>query len=351
MAEGSLKTAIKEKNIPGSVLLYGPEEYQKGFFRKKVLSTVIGGEEDQFSHLVLAGRDFSLDALEDAVESVGFFLGGRVVELPNLEFPKLSESDRKRLISLLGQVPEGTVVLFVYDSLFLKKDDYRKYKVLMEAVKKVGILEEVVEPTRAALRQWVCKQFAFYKKEISPETAFYLMDYTDGTMATLKQESEKIAGYAKGSVITKEDIMRVCTKSQRAHIFDVTNAIVTGDYDKVLSLISELREKREEPIALISVLSSTFSELYFTKACLKDGIVGSEQIGAAMGMAPNRRFLVKRYLPMAQRSDIVFLRRCVEACMEADADLKGSRVDKWQRIERLIGTMLLAADKSAKRIK
>lgn len=348
MAIDQLKSALKAGELPGLLLFYGPEEYQKGYYREQVLKKVLAGK-DEFSHMVLQGSGFTLDAFEDAVESIGFGSLGKLVEVSNLEFPKVKDAERKRFLALLASLPEYTTVLFYYDAMFLPKDDYKKYKALLDAAGKNGIASEFVEPDRASLAAWVKKQFAYHKKEISKEDVLFLLDYSEGTMAALKQETEKIALSVPGDTVTREDIRRITVKSQKAHIFDVSNAVVEQDYDRALRLIWELRCRKEEPISLASALSGAFCELYFTKACMDGGLVNAGEIAAQYGIAPNRQFLIRRYVGMAQRTQLPFLRRCVEECMEADMDLKGSKVDKWERIERMIGKMLLTSQKNIRR--
>ncbi|MFQ9871717.1 MAG: DNA polymerase III subunit delta [Oscillospiraceae bacterium] len=92
------------------------------------------------------------------------------------------------------------------------------------------------------------------------------MGRSNDNMLTLTNELDKLCAYCAGRAITREDIDRCGMADLNASIFDISKAILKGDYQLTMQRLNDLIEQREEPIAILAVLSSAFIDLYRARA-------------------------------------------------------------------------------------
>ena len=72
-----------------------------------------------------------------------------------------------------------------------------------------------------------------------------------------------------GREITKDDIDLLVTKNLETTVFVVGSALMAGNYDKAYQQLDLLFYQKEEPVAVLAVLSSNLSLIHILKTELR----------------------------------------------------------------------------------
>ena len=209
---------------------------------------------------------------------------------------------------------------------------------LLKETLEQGLTVEFRYQSARELNAWIRKHVQAAGKDISDRDSEYLTFVTGGGMAALGAEIEKIAAYADGPVITRQDIDAVVIPVLDAEIFQLTDAMADGDYEKALQKLRTLLQMQQEPIYLLAAMGSQLRRLLYARICLAAGkgdAALAELLKSATGRAPHS-FVLQKTMTTARRVTDRFCAEAVRLCMEADQKLKGFSGDDGRTLELLL---------------
>ena len=163
-------------------------------------------------------------------------------------------------------------------------------------------------------------------------------------MFILSSEIEKLSFYLlqnKRSTVTAEDIDLVTCAQLDCDAFDLTNAVISGDRPKALSVLEVLKFRRVDPIFIMGEISSTLYTMARVAAEMKNG-GGAAEISKRLGIHEFRVGIFMRALsstePNSSRDGRRRLFDAMNLCALADAELKRNGKD-YEPIERFLCSM------------
>ena len=153
-------------------------------------------------------------------------------------------------------------------------------------------------------------------------------------MSRLIPEIEKVAAYAKGDKVTKDDVEAVANHIPEAVIFDMTDCISQKKYNIALSILAELlADKNNEPIPMLAMLGVQMRKLYAARLAI------DKQLGAKYVMevcSIKQEFIANKLIASARGFTMPQLKRAVELCAEADYQMKSSSVDDRELLKETV---------------
>ena len=138
---------------------------------------------------------------------------------------------------MLSDLPEYVCLIFVYDVIEYKPDGRSK---LAKLIKEQGLVVDFARQEQGDLTDWIARRFRALDHDISTEDARYLIFLCGDLMTGLISEISKVAAYAKDRRVTRQDIDAVATAQLDAVVFQLTDAIANGDFDRGFSVLSDL---------------------------------------------------------------------------------------------------------------
>ena len=331
-----LKQDLKSAQFGRLYLLHGEEHYLRDHYLQLLRSKLLDGPAEEFNYHRFTQENMSLQALAEAVEAMPMMAEYTMVQVDDYDLSRLNEGDRETLAAILSDIPDYCTVVFVFGTVELKYDS--RWKKLKEALEK-GLTVEFRYQTARELNAWIRKHFHAAGKDISDRDSEYLTFITGGGMAALGAEIEKIAAYAEGAAVTRQDIDAVVIPVLDAEIFQLTDAMAEGDYEKAIQKLRTLLQMQQEPIYLLAAIGSQLRRLLYARVCLAAGkgeAALTELLKAASGRAPHP-FVVQKTLTTARRVSDEFCAAAVKLCMEADTALKSfSGGDDGRTLELLL---------------
>ena len=157
----------------------------------------------------------------------------------------------------------------------------------------------------------------------------------------LASEVQKIAMYAEGRPITREDMDTLVMLSAEQAGWKLMDLIAAGKVESALTFAKELMSRGESPYALWSRMVWMVSQLTVVAAYTQEGNTNPADIAKSAGVPfPTARTLI----PLAKKIDMATLNDIVDQFTEADIALKTggyrSTVDATDEITALIDSCI-----------
>ena len=264
-----LKADLAEGTIGEIYIFHGEESYLREYYLGELKKKLVPAGFEEFNFHKLAGKGLSMQDLADAVEAMPMMAERTLVTVTDCDLFKLPDEQRTALLTLLNDFPEYCCLVFVYDQIEYKPN--KTYKKLCEALDKHALPVRFDVQDKSDLINWIARRFRALGKDIDAQTAEHLIFTCGSLMTGLIPEIEKIGAYTTGKRVTVEDINAVADPILDAVVFDMTNAVTKGDYDRASELLGQLLKKQEEPFMILSVIGKELRKIYTARLALDNG--------------------------------------------------------------------------------
>lgn len=328
-ALSALKRDLKEKNPGRFYIFYGEETYLLHYYLDQLEKKLLDGPAADFNTHRLTQENFSLEALRDSLEALPMMAERSYIRVDDVDIFRLGESDRESLSEMLEDVPDYCCLTFVFETVDFKPD--KKQKRLYEALAKAKQVE-FARQTQRDLTAWVVRHFSARDKRISPNLCAYLIDITGGSMAALAGEIDKIAAFSLGPEITKFDIDSVTEPVLDAVVFQMTDAMGTGNYGLALTKLRDLYKMQQDPLAILGAIGSNLRRISAAKVLSAHGR-GPDELMRVCGM---KDYPARKTMASASKFSAAFCDRALHRVAETDIQIKTSYDDPQRLLELLV---------------
>ncbi len=334
MSVDVLKEELKSNKLRNLYLFYGQEEFLKKYYIDSIEKDILENDLSSLNKIVLEGK-FDMQKLEDACETLPVFSERKLVLVRNSGMFKSGKDGAKQqsvkdnLLNYLKNVPSYTVLVFY-------EEEIDKRLKTVDVVKKNGLIVEFSFQKPAELVKWVLKVFRSYKKEISIEVASYLIEICEQGMTEILNEVKKLVMFVgERSNITLEDIDKVCTKSVKSRIFDLTDAVAEKNLDKALNLLNDMIIIREPLPKILFMITRQLRHVLEMKLLCKEGL-SIKDASAKIGIAP---FAGGKVANQAKCFSEEKLKEGIKEAFELDLAIKTGRINDRVAAELLINKL------------
>lgn len=327
---------IKNGNYRQMYLLCGEEDYLRNQYRDRLKNALLaGGDEMNLSYY--EGKDINLGQIVDLAETMPFLSERRVIIIENTGLFKSAGSDV--LADYLKDCAPTTFFIF-------NEKEVVKNNKLYKAVNDHGYVGEFKIQDEQTLGRWIYGLVKQENKEMDAQAINLLLYKTGTDMANIKSELEKCICYCYNrDRITAADVEEICVERISNRIFDMINFLAIGNKEKALQLYYDLLALKEPPMRILSLITRQFNMLLQTRQLMEKGYdkrTMSEKLSTTT-------YVVGKYIDQAYRFKMTALREIIEACVNADADVKMGKLSDTLSVELLmIKCSDLAERKSAR---
>lgn len=334
----ALEKALRAQGPARLYMLRGEEDYLRDKYLGILRDMCVPEGLDSFNYRRLSGPKLNLRELSDAMESMPFMGERSLVEVRDFDINKTGDYDAAEFAALLSDVPDWATVAFVFAPGYAPDGRLGPVKTL----KKLAVDAEFTPQGDSALVNWVIAHFRENGKNCDRETASHMLFVCGSLMNSLLPEIAKVAGHAAGDTVTVGDIDALARRQPETSVFELTDALGEGRYDKACALLSDLLADREENVPkLLYMISEQMRRLYAA------GIApGTDKRAYLMECFPElarSSFLIPKLLRSAALFSVPRLARAVSLCADCEFSMRdGSAVGEEDRLKELI--LRLAGD-------
>lgn len=336
-----LKSDLAAGTLGRLYLFYGEEAYLRDYYLGRMKEQLIAPGMESFNYRTIAGKECSARTLGAAVDVLPMMSPRTMVVVTDYHLFGAAEAERTAMTDLLSDLPDYCCVVFVYDVIEYKSD--ARMKKLSGVLKSVGSAVQFAPQEQSALVDWIHRRFRALGRDIDTADAQYLIFLCGDLMNSLISEIGKIGAYAKQKRVTRADIDAVAIPQLDAVVFQMTDAITRGDFDKAAAVLGDLLHLQQPPIMILSVLGKQLRQLYSARLALDGGKNTSYLMGLWKMRSP---YPAERLMSAARRFSPAWCRTAVIRCARTDLAMKS--VPGADARELLITLLLeLAARKGA----
>lgn len=239
----TIAAQIKSGELSRFHLLYGEEPYMVRFYKNK-LKSMLSSEGDDMNASFFEGNAVPLDEVMSLGSTLPFFAEKRLILMENTDLFKTSND----VADMLESFPDTTHVVFV-------EKNVDKRNRLYKWIQKNGCVTECKQQQEKELVPWAARYLKGYDKKISRNTVEYLLSKVGFQMDGLVNELDKLIGYTgERTEIVREDVDAICSGQVVGKIFDMIDAVIAGENEKVFRLYGDLLELKEPPLVILHLL-------------------------------------------------------------------------------------------------
>ena len=336
--EDGLKSQLKNGALSGVYMLYGEESYLKQLYVGRIKKLVIDPAFADFNYHEYEGRRASIDDIIMDAQMLPMMSEKSLVIVHDYPLDK-EKTDVDKLKEYFKDVSDTSVLVFWFDSITVDPKANAKWNSIIKAFAEAG---DAVNLEKRSEAEIVKLLISYAKKRfctLDASNARYLISVSGSDLQTLFNELEKICAYVHENEITKKDIDELAVKSLQARVFDLSRFILRGDSDSAYGILRTLFTMKEEPIGILSVISSCYTDMYRVK-CAKAAGCSFDDVKNYYNYK-GRDFLLSNAARNSAQISVSALRLAIDVIAEADALMKSSAVDKNILLEETVAKLLI----------
>lgn len=338
ISENELKKQIKNLTFKNFYFLFGQEKYLIKHYCQKLTESILNANINDFNLKTILGENFDVDSFEESVETLPFLSPCKCIVVQDLDIEELGSENMKKLKEILSNLPDQTTLIFAYSTLDFDVKKASKWRTFLKYLENYAVLIEFKKMSKSELSAQLVTWAHKLNKDLSTKNAQKLIDCCGDNLLDLKNELKKISSFSESSEISSEDIDSLVTKKLEANVFDLTKAISQKNLKKALKILDFLINKKEEPIAILSLIASSYIDMYRVKAC-------NNSFSAIKEIPKYFDYKRKEFrLDIANNSSfnlpIDKIRDNIKNLIDADLAIKSSNTDKKIILEKTIVKLL-----------
>ena len=314
--------ALKKGDIARCYLFEGREEYTKQAALKQLRAQVAGGDFAAMNDSRLT--DPAPDAVIAAAETLPFMADRRFLEIRDcamLQGEKSKEYDEeaavKRLDEYFDHLPDTVCMVFYVRG---KADGRKKLYNLLKKKAEIVSFEPLED---RELSQWIARTLQRQGKKISMAACQKLWFSAGRDMILLENEISKLAAYAGDrEEVTEEDVNRVCVHSTEYKVYDLTDALLSGQGSRAMGLLDALLREGEDRLGLLPMLGRQCRQLKYLKAMAAAGFQ-TDEMASKLGIPA---FAVRKNLALARNYSLQQLSQMARWCLDTEYQVKSGRM-------------------------
>ncbi|AVX19989.1 DNA polymerase III, delta subunit [Carboxydocella sporoproducens DSM 16521] len=325
-ADGVLQS-IKRGVVSPLYFIYGEETWQIRELVRAFRELLAPALRD-FNLQVLDGKNTSWEQLVNSARTIPFLAERRVVIVENWQALLAGEGGQGEevFLSYLSDPNPATTLVLVQEG---KPDKGRK---AVKALEKAAQVVQCTQPKGSELLEFIRNQARQLGLRLEEEAIRELALMAGSNLPLLHQELQKLALYAQGEMLNKDQIQELVAPSPEATIFQLMDAVAEGRFTAALPLLKELLFHGEPPARILYMLTRQFRLLWQASLLAARGY-GDKQIAAQINAPP---FAVPKLLRQSRRFSEGDFYTIWDILLEADLALKTSRQDQQLVLELTI---------------
>ncbi|MGB9607386.1 MAG: DNA polymerase III subunit delta [bacterium] len=334
------------KNI---YLLIGEEPLKKDFI-ESLIEKYVGGEFKAFNLDVLKGKEATAEQILSKASMMPVMSEHRLIIVSDLS--KLSGEEQSNIAQNLGKIPPSTIIVFSIESWEdLKKG--KKGPELKKELMKMAIVKSFLftgdkKEVKAQKEAWIREELRKRGVKMTRE-AFYTLTSMPMDAHKILSEIEKLATFAQGQVIKREDIENLVVETEEVKTYELVNAVFEGRTSEAMRALSSLLETGDmwTPLIILHALASQARLLFQVKLLQERGIGLNKLEGGDIGdyllqgdnsisfVVKGKDWLTRRLEGQARRFSKKALYSLFRLLLKIDMDIKQG-ADARERLEYFI---------------
>ena len=313
------------------ILIYGKQYPLINKRCKKVVSSILGDEIDDFSYVKINGKE---TLVQDIVYECSLLpLGGKkVVQVdypyflaPTKEKTEIEKNqDYKSLVEFINNDNNEEVTLL----FIIEEDKLNEKNEVVKAIKNKAKVFYEESLTIDSLKTTAVTYFQRKGSSITQEAVDLLFSRIGDDVASFIQEAEKLCLYKKN--ITAEDVAVMVSVPLEENALTICDSLINNKLSICLKTFRDLLTQKEDPVRILLILASqfrTYMEISYLYQIKREN---EDSIAQTLKIHPYRVKLACRNLYKLKFNQLC---RIMDYLYKLDCKIKGMEVDPINGLE------------------
>lgn len=322
-----LKANLNKEVLP-CYLIKGEDyflcEHSINLIEQKIFGTIL---RTNLNKQTFSTENLDVTKFIDTLNTMPFFAEKKLVILKEYECKNSNEIISQLKEYIKNPNPSTVLVIFALNTL-----DF--FKPLLDKV-------EVIDCSRleiSILKKWISQKLKSktinnIQPTITPDATDTLINYTNGYLTKIDKELDKLINYSGGN-IEKSHVENLVPKDLEYSIFELTNCIVNGSYDKAELIKNDLMSNRKTLPSVMPLISNYFRRLFYS--LISEGT--TKEIASKLGI---KEYAVIKAKEQARKFGAKKLKEIVELSANLDYKTKTSVVSVENATNLLFAKILV----------
>ena len=291
-------------------------------------TTTFDGEHTAFGEVAMAAQAMPFLGAKRlvVVEGLGRRLAARGKKAGD-EGTKDGPKEWAGLPDLLGGLPPTTVLIFLDGGLTAANP-------LVKAVKAAKGEVKLFNPLRdREVAGWIADRAREKGASIAGPAVQMLAGLVGGNLRLLDGELDKLATYAQGRSIERDDVEALVSQAKETSIFELVDAVATRRQGPAMRALERLLTQGAPPPVAMTMLARQLRLMTQVKA-LAARNAGDDEIMTALGTRSD--FVVRKTKEQARRYSLDALKQLYERLLETDLAIKTGAVSDELGLEMFV---------------
>lgn len=324
MTPGGLKKALKDRQFPSLLLLYGEERFFLEETLGELLKLVVPSEGRDFNYNLFHGKTARGAEIYDVARTFPVFSPLRLVVVRDAQL--LPAAELEKLLPYLQDPVVETVLVLTADKIDGRRKFYQQFK-------KRGTLVEFKKYYDNQIPAFV-RDRAGQNGVSFAEPAMALFCRRIGSnLQEIAGELDKLTTYlGERTVVDVADVQTIVSDTRTDSVFELTDAIGRQDSSRALSLLNRLLADGTAPLVVLAMMARHFRQMWKARYLL-DQRLGKKEVAKGVGINPyflDGLLQQVRVFPAARYQGIF------EQMLEVDLALKSSGAHASALLEQMV---------------
>lgn len=351
MPSTDYKTIEKNLNngkIDNLYYIYGQNTTGVQKLTRQLIKATVGENED-FSLTRFNGKKLDFSELRDTIQIMPMMSEYNCILINDYDCEKPREEMRgqtadslnKKLIEILKDIPETTVVIFNVTGFEIKTKKGKitdKNKKLADFVAKNGTLCETGLLSQKEMTDFILSGVSAGGASISKTNAHELADMCLYDILTVENEINKLCSYAQGREITRDMLELLVHRHTNITVFQLADAVACFNRMSAFNALNELMTDKNNRGSVLANITNSFLDMY-RASCAKDS---GKNINDVMNdYSYVWEFKVKNAFRDSSRMSTARIRACIKILRDTAVKLNSTAVDEKIVLEQAVTEMLM----------
>lgn len=325
---------IKKNKIAPLYLLHGTETKLAENIKKQVIEKTLTTEDRDTSLSTYDLEETSIQEVIEDAETYPFFGEKKIIIAHNPSFLKARpdksavEHNLDVFQNYINEPAPYTVLILI--APYEKLDERKK---IIKSFKKTGKLVACQPVKEWEINKWVEDMALGLKVETDPGVVDLIVEETGTDLQMLQNELEKMAIYiGENGRITRAVAEELISHQSNTSGLKLVDAVMEKNLQKAITIYKDLEKLKEEPVALVALLSSQFRTILHAKLLRQKGY-SQQQMAQQLRVHP---YVIKMSLQRERNFSLQELESIMSSITETDGVIKQGKMEKSLAFEMLL---------------
>ena len=289
---------------------------------KSLTKKILGDDINELNYQKIDYTESTLEEIENEISFLPFGYEKKVIVIENSE-GFLKEKDINKFVDLVNINDEEIDVILSMNTNKINQKFFDNFK-----NKKIIELKELSdEDWNKYIIQYLAKRDVTIEKDAANE----LKRRADSNIETLINEMDKISNYSEH--LTLEDIQLLVNEPLNENSLELLNYLVENKKELALKTYKDLITKNNDPVYLISMLSSQLKFLNLVHYLNKNEHMNKDEIASTLKVSSGRIYYSLKSLKNINQK---IIDDAFNNLYKLDRDIKLGNIDKFIGFELFI---------------